>query len=126
MHIESTFKFYKKWEVLMCRFGDIYIAEKNLTGNLHRMKQTVLVVSDDKANKNSSVVTVVPIIGAAEQDELQSFVFIGDYGMSEENIAVIEQISTLDKSQILVKVGGIQGTVYAGQVKNALKRHLGL
>ncbi len=110
----------------MCRFGDIYIAEKNLTGNLHRIKQTVLVASDDKANKNSSIVTVIPIIGAAERNELQSYVLIGDYGMAEENIAIIEQVTTLEKSQLLVKVGGIQGTVYAGQVKQALKKHFGL
>lgn len=110
----------------MCRFGDIYIAEKNLTGNLYRIKQTVLVVSDYRESKISSFVTVVPIIDAAEQDKFLSYIFIGDYGMSEENIAVIEQITTLNKIQLLVKVGGIQGTVYAGQVKNALKKHLNL
>ena len=110
----------------MYKFGDIYIAEKNLTGNLHRIKQTVLVVSDDRENKVSSLVTVVPILDAAEQDELLSYVFIGDYGMSEENIAVVEQITTVDKTQLLVKVGGIQGTVYAGLVKKAIKKHLGL
>ncbi|MFG6393268.1 MAG: type II toxin-antitoxin system PemK/MazF family toxin [Lachnospiraceae bacterium] len=110
----------------MCRYGDIYIADRNLTDNLHKLKQTVLVVSEDRTNKVSSIVNVVPIVDAAEQDELQTYVFIGNYGMAEENIAVVEQITTLDKSQILVKVGGIQGTVYAGQVKNALRKHLNL
>lgn len=110
----------------MCRCGDIYIAEKKLTGNFHRVKQTVLVVSDDKANKNSSVVTVVPITDATLQDKLSGYVFIGSYGMSEENIAVIEQITTLDKTQLLVKIGGVQGTVYTGQVKQVLKKHFGL
>ena len=110
----------------MCRFVDIYIAEKNLTGNLYRIKQTVLVVSDDKTNKASQFVTVVPITDSVKQDELKTYVFIGNYGMAEENIAVVEQITTLDKSQLLVKVGSIQGTVYAGQVKNALRKHLNL
>lgn len=110
----------------MCRFGDIYIAEKNLTGNLYRIKQTVLVVSDCRESKVSSFVTVVPITDAVEQDKLSGYAFIGSYGMSEENIAVIEQITTLNKIQLLVKVGGIQGTVYAGQIKNALRKHLNL
>lgn len=110
----------------MCTYGDIYIAEKNMTGTLHQVKQTVLVVSDDRTNKNSSFVTVVPITDAVQQDKLSGYAFIGSYGMSEENIAVVEQITTLDKSQILVKVGGIQGTVYAGQIKNALRKHLNL
>lgn len=110
----------------MCMCGDIYIANRNMTGNLHRLKQTVLVVSDDRSNKQSPYVTVIPITDAALQDNLSSYVFIGSYGMSEENIAVVEQITTLEKSQLLVKVGGIQGTVYAGQVKQALKKHFGL
>ena len=110
----------------MCTYGDIYIAEKNMTGTLHQVKQTVLVVSDDRTNKNSSFVTVVPITDAVQQDKLSGYEFIGSYGMSEENIAVIEQITTLNKIQLLVKVGGIQGTVYAGQIKNALRKHLNL
>lgn len=110
----------------MCKYGDIYIANKNVTGDLHRVKQTVLVVSDDRTNKSSPFVTVVPITDAVQRDNLSGYVFIGSYGMSEENIAVVEQITTLDKSQLLVKVGGIQGTVYAGQLKNALKKHLDL
>ena len=84
------------------------------------------MVSVNNANPNSSVVTIVPIIDAAEQDKLMSYVYIGDYGMCEENIAVVEQITTLDKTQLLIKVGGIQGTVYAEQVKQAIKSYLGL
>ncbi len=110
----------------MCRYGDIYIAEKNMTGTLHQVKQTVLVVSDCRESKVSSFVTVVPITDAVEQDKLISYVYIGDYGMCEKNIAIIERITTLDKSQLLVKAGGIQDTVYAGQVKQKIKSYLGL
>ncbi len=110
----------------MCRYGDIYIADRNLTDNLHKVKQTVLVVSEDRTNKVSSIVNVVPIVDAAKQDNLQSYVFIGEYGMCEKNIAVIEQITTLDQTQLLVKVGSIRGTVYAEQVKQEIKSYLGL
>ncbi len=110
----------------MCRYGDIYIADKNIAGIFHQVKQTVLVISDDKANKSSSVVTIVPIIDAAKQDNLQSYVFIGEYGMCEKNIAVIEQITTLDQTQLLVKIGSIIGTAYAKQVKQEIKSYFGL
>lgn len=40
----------------MCKYGDIYIADRNVAGNLHRIKQTVLVVSEDRTNKVSSIV----------------------------------------------------------------------
>lgn len=112
--------------IKMCRFGDIYIADRNIAGNLHKLKQTVLVVSDVKTNKISSIVNVVPIVDAAKQDNLQSCVFIGDFGMCEKNIAVIEQITTLNQSQLLVKIGSIRGTAYTGQIKQAIKSYLAL
>lgn len=110
----------------MCRFGDIYIANKNITGGLYREKQTVLVVSADNVNKSSSIVTIVPIINAAERDKLSDYVSTGNYGMSEENIAVIERITTLNKTKLLIKVGSIRGTVYDRQVKQAIKKYFGL
>lgn len=110
----------------MCRFGDIYIANKNITGGLYHEKQTVLVVSEDRTNKVSSIVNVVPIVDVAKQDNLQSYVFIGEYGMCEKNIAVIEQITTLNQSQLLVKIGSIRGTAYTGQIKQAIKSYLAL
>lgn len=110
----------------MCRFGDIYIANKNITGGLYYEKQTVLVVSEDRTNKVSSIVNVVPIVDVAKQDNLQSYVFIGEYGMCEKNIAVIEQITTLNQSQLLVKIGSIRGTAYTGQIKQAIKSYLAL
>lgn len=110
----------------MCRYGDIYIADRNLTDNLHKVKQTVLVVSEDRTNKVSSIVNVVPIVDVAKQDNLQSYVFIGEYGMCEKNIAVIEQITTLNQSQLLVKIGTIRGTAYTGQIKQAIKSYLAL
>lgn len=69
---------------------------------------------------------MAPIVDVAKQDNLQSYVFIGDYGMCEKNIAVIEQITTLDQSQLLVKIGSIRGTAYGKQIKQEIKSYLGL
>ena len=110
----------------MCKYGDIYIADKNTTCNLQREKQTVLVVSNDKVNKGSPFITVLPIAYAEKQNKLLSCIFIGSYGMSEKNIAVVGQMTTLNKDQLLVKVGSIRGTVYAEQVKQEIKSYLGL
>ncbi len=125
-HIYDELRISKMEVLKMCRYGDIYIANKNVTGNLHHEKQTVLVVSANNSNKSSSVVTIVPIIDAAEQDKLMSYVYIGDYGMCEKNIAVIEQITTLDQPQLLVKIGSIRGTAYGKQIKQEIKSYLGL
>ncbi len=110
----------------MCKYGDIYIADKNTTCNLQREKQTVLVVSNDKVNKGSPFITVLPIADAEKQNKLLSCIFIGSYGMSEENIAVIERITTLNKTKLLIKVGSIRGTIYDRQVKQAIKKYFGL
>ncbi len=45
-----------------------------------------MVVSEDRTNKVSSIVNVVPIVDAAKQDNLQSHVFIGEYGMCEKTL----------------------------------------
>ncbi len=42
------------------------------------------------------------------------------------DICIEKNIVTPEEDQFLIKVGGIQGTVYAGLVKQALKKHLGL
>ncbi len=81
----------------MCRYGDIYIANKNVTDNLHHEKQTVLVASNDKVNKSSPFITILPIADAEKQNKLLSCVFIGSYGMPEKNTAVVGQITTLNK-----------------------------
>lgn len=110
----------------MCRFGDIYIADMNMEGNLQQVEQPVMVVSNDRTNKNSSVVTVVPVANASEKDKLAGYVLTGDYGLSGKNIAVIGQINTLNQTQLLSKIGSIRGTVYEAQIKQAVKKYLGL
>ncbi len=110
----------------MCKYGDIYIADKNTTCNLQSEKQTILVVSNDKVNKGSPLITVLPIADAEKQNKLLSCIFIDSYGMSEKNIAVVGQMTTLNKDQLLVKVGSIRGTAYAKQVKQEIKSYLGL
>ena len=84
------------------------------------------MASNDKVNKSSPFITILPIADAEKQNKLLSCVFIGSYGMSEKNTAVVGQITTLNKDQILVKVGSIRGTVYARQVSQAIKSYLGL
>ena len=43
-HIYDELRISKMEVLKMCRYGDIYIANKNVTDNLHHEKQTVLVV----------------------------------------------------------------------------------
>ena len=97
----------------MCRFGDIFIAKIRCEDYLHWVKQPILVVSDGKFNKKSDVVNVLPIVDATGQDKLLGYANIGEYGIWEENIAVIEQIKTINQTQLLVKIGSIRGTAYA-------------
>lgn len=110
--------------IYMCRFGDIFIAKIRCEDYLHWVKQPILVVSDGKFNKKSDVVNVLPIADAAEQDKLLGYANIGEYGIWEKNIAVIEQIKTINQTQLLVKIGSIRGTAYAEVVKQAIKVYL--
>ena len=105
----------------MCRYGDIYMAEIKCEDYLHWVKQPILVISDDKFNKKSDVVNVLPIADATGQDKLLGYAYIGEYGIWEKNIAIIEQVETLNQTQLLVKIGSIRGTAYAELVKQAIK-----
>ncbi len=85
-HIYDELRISKMEVLKMCRYGDIYIANKNVTGNLHHEKQTVLVVSANNSNKVHQLSPLCQSLMPAKQDKLISYVYIGDYGMCEKTL----------------------------------------
>ena len=86
----------------MCRRGDIYIArlEKDTEGSLQSGKRPVLVVSNDKANEHSPVITVVPITSQMSKRKLPTHVHIEDCGLSKPSIILGEQILSINQSRL--------------------------
>lgn len=105
-------------------YGDIYMANTGLWG-MPQNVQPVVVVSDDISNKISPEVNAVPIIADIRQIKLKDYVvIIGDYGLQGKNIAAIERMVLIDKTQIFERIGSLRGTVYLQQIMQAIKSYL--
>ena len=106
----------------MCRRGDIFWAElgRDADGSLQAGGRPVLVVSNNKANQYSSVITVIPITSKMGKTKLPTHVLIKECGLSKPSISLAEQITSINKDRLDRKIGSIQHTVYVGLVKKAI------
>lgn len=106
----------------MCRYGDIFWAD--LEGEAGSSMQTggrpVLVISNNKANQHSPVITVIPITSKMCKAELPTHVLIKECGLKKPSIVLAEQITSINKDRLERKMGSIQHTVYVGMVKKAI------
>ena len=118
----------KKEAFIMCRIGDIYLAKLDYDkeGSLQSGTRPVLVVSNNKANRFSPVITVVPLTGNTGKRNQPTHVIISGCGLTGSNTVLAEQITALNQTRLLKKIGSIKETVYEGQIKEAIKVQLGM
>lgn len=113
----------------MCRNGDIYWAqldEDMAGGSLQTGFRPVLIVSNDKANQYSPVVTIVPITSKMGKNKLPTHVRIKGCGLHQQSIILVEQITALNKSRLDEYVGNIRKTDVEASVKKAIAVQLNL
>ena len=116
----------KKEAFIMCRIGDIYMARLDMDteGSLQSGIRPVLVISNDKANQYSPVITIIPITSNTGKKRLPTHVFIRGCGLLQQSIVLVEQITSLNQTRLLRKIGSIQRTVYEEKIRNAIKVQL--
>ena len=85
-----------------------------------------IVISNDAANENSPVVSVIPLTSNRKKGQLPTHVFISNPGLTCSSIALCEQIHTLDKSRRLKKLGQITNPFTIRAVEYGLAVQLGL
>lgn len=88
----------------MIRRGDVYVANLIGEGSVERGEHFVIVIQNDKGNAYSPVLTVIPISTSSR------YIPILHVKINEEKIhgvAMIEQITTISKTQIISKRKGI-------------------
>lgn len=112
----------------MCEYGDIYYA--SLPGKPNSQVQQgvrpVLIISNNKANCYSPVITVIPLTTSKTKKKLPTHVTIMGYGLKEESIALVEQITSIDKVNLIEKVCSIAGTTRMDEIHKAICIQLGL
>ena len=85
-----------------------------------------IVISNDAANENSPVVSVIPLTSNRKKGQLPTQVFISYRGLSCSSIALCEQIQSLDKGRMLKKLGQITNPFTLRAVEYGLAVQLGL
>lgn len=108
------------------RKGDIYMANLGEDeGSLQAGLRPVIIVSNDLANEHSPVITVIPMT-TKKKKRLPTHVYIQDCGLPRPSLALAEQITSINKSKMITKMGSIQQTVYEKQVTSAIKVQLSM
>lgn len=113
----------------MCKNGDIFwaqLGEDMDDGSLQTGFRPVLIVSNDKANQYSPVVTIVPITSKIWKKSLPTHVFITGCGLRQGSTILVEQITSLNKSRLDEYVGNIRKTAVEAFVKKAIAIQLNL
>lgn len=115
----------------MCRRGDIYNVD--FGNNTESRKQygirPALVVSNNRANQHSPVITVVPLTSRIYKKRfLPTHVLIPKScgsGLEHDSLALAEQVEALDKTCLLEKRGTIEDEMIMANVTHALQIQIG-
>lgn len=115
----------------MCKRGDIYYADfgvKNGSCEQGGIRPAV-IVSNNKANANSPVITVVPLTTKIwKKPYLPTHVQIPysvTTGLHRKSMALAEQVETMDKKKLTEKIGEISDALLMDQITVALQIQIG-
>ena len=109
------------------KLGDIFYANLNPTiGSEQDGIRPVLVVQNNKGNKFSPTVVIVPITSSLTKNDLPIHVVLENTkDWEKKSIALIEQIRTLDKRRLINKITSIS-SLDLEKVKEAIKKNLNI
>lgn len=107
------------------KYLDIVLADlPKGRGHVQSGIRPVLVLSNSAANKNSPVITIVPLTSQIKRMDLKTHVVIHADGLSKTSIALIEQIMVIDKSCVIKKMGAFRNMQDCAKIKEAIVSHM--
>jgi mRNA interferase MazF len=108
--------------------GDIFFASLDPTVGAETKKtRPVIVVSNNAANKASSVVSVIPLSSQiARVFPFEVLLKSTETGLPKDSKAMAQQVRTLDKLRLSTRRSGIVTANQLLRVDTALRLHLGL
>lgn len=112
---------------LKIKLGDIFYANLNPTiGSEQDGIRPVLVVQNNKGNRFSPTIVIIPITSSLSKANIPSHVeLLKTSGLDKKSIALVEQIRTLDKKRLLRKITSIAKEDLEN-VKIAIKQNLNI
>lgn len=89
------------------RRGDIFWAElEKRSGSIQSGVRPVVIFQNEAGNKFSSTVIIVPLTSSRSKKKLPTHVTVSEEcGVPSESVALMEQITTINKSQLMEKLG---------------------
>lgn len=115
----------------MCKRKEIYYVDFGENHNSFKQSgiRPAVIVSNNKANANSPVITVVPLTARTwKKKYLPTHVQIplkASSGIDKPSMALAEQVESLDKSKLGDKIGTIQSDVIMEAITVALQIQIG-
>ena len=108
--------------------GEIYYAKLDPTlGSEIAKRRPVLIVSNDRSNRASDTVTIIPITSNIEHVyPFEVFLAAGDSGLPKPSKAQAQQIRTISKQRLGTQPCGRIGTSLMAQIGKAICLHLGI
>lgn len=115
----------------MYKRGDIYFVD--FGDNTDSCKQSgirpAVIVSNNRANVHSPIITVVPLTSKTNKKRLlPTHVFIPRYcgtGLYKNSLALAEQVATVDKKSLLDYRGRVRNRDIMDQITRALQIQIG-
>ena len=106
---------------------DIWYAHlrENTRTSVQEGSRPVLVISNDLANKNSDVVTVIPLTSQMKRIELPTHCIIRDL-LDEDSVVLAVQITAIPKWRLHRKLCSCTDEVQVNEIERAVKVQLGL
>lgn len=113
---------------IYCKNGDIYMADlpDDEKGSLQSGIRPVVVVSNDKANQYSPVITILPMTSNLAKRRLPTHVTIEACGLGTKSLVLAEQITTINKTNLRRRIGSIKATAYETELRRAMAIQLDL
>jgi mRNA interferase MazF len=98
--------------------GQLWLADMGVVRGKYdyvkRGVRPVAVVSNNRANKNSPVIHVVPIITSGNRKlYLPTHIFLNGFhtpGLYSHSVAVCEQVQAINKTDLIEQIGTLSGT----------------
>lgn len=115
-------------KVKTIRRGDLFYYDfgKN-PGSIQCGERPVLVLQADEYIDNAPTVLVAAITSVIKKRYLPSHIVLGeDFGLKKPSMVLLEQMRTINKSELQNYIGSIDDDQLMRQINNAMKRVFGL
>ncbi|MCD8157765.1 MAG: type II toxin-antitoxin system PemK/MazF family toxin [Clostridiales bacterium] len=113
----------RQWEVWYAWLGN------HPYSSVQEGDRPVLIMSNDHNTRFSNTVTIIPFTTKMKRLELPSHVVIGridGWDKSKDSLALMEQMTTIDKRRLMSKVGEITDVATKEKLTRAVMAQLGL